>query len=183
MSHSTSDAPDKIVRARALADKAAWTKLLEFAKDWREQEPSSARAYFFQGVALAGTGRFVEAETSYRQALELDANDFKTWNNLSGVLFDALKKPMDALRCMEQALKLEPRNKLGWSNLASMLGRMGRHEKAMEFAGHALELDPHFVEALLHKATAAKALGRPEIVKEVSLTLASIEANKFKRGV
>jgi tetratricopeptide (TPR) repeat protein len=182
VSHSTPGAPDKIANARALADKGSWAKLLEFAKDWREQEPSSAKAHFFQGVALAGMGRFVEAETSYRQALALDPNDFKTWNNLSGILFDSLNKPKDALQCMEQALKLEPRNKLGWSNLAGMVGRLGRHEKALEFAGHALELDPHFVEALLHKAAAAKALGRPEIVREVSLTLASIKADKFKRG-
>ncbi len=134
-------------------------------------------------MGLAGTGRFVEAETSYRQSLALDANDFKTWNNLSGILFDSLNKPMHALKCMEQAMKLEPRNKLGWSNLAGMLGRLGRHEKAFEFAGHALELDPQFVEALLHKAAAAKALGREEIVREVSLTLASLEADKFKRGL
>ncbi len=182
MSHSASNAPDKTIRARELCDHGSWKELLAFAKSWRAEEPSAAKAAFFQGLALASIGRFVEAETSYRHALALDANDFKTWNNLSGVLFDSLNKPMDGLRCMEQALKLDPRNKLGWSNLASMLGRLGRHEKALEFAGHALELDPHFVEALLHKAAAAKALGKPEIVREVSLTLSSIEADKFRRG-
>ncbi|HEY1662137.1 MAG TPA: tetratricopeptide repeat protein [Verrucomicrobiae bacterium] len=182
MSHSASNAPDKIARARELCDQGSWPELLAFANDWRAEEPSAAKAAFFHGLALASIGRFVEAENSYRQALTLDANDFKTWNNLSGVLFDSLDKPMDGLRCMEQALKLEPRNKLGWSNLAGMLGRLGRHEKALEFAGNALELDPHFVEALLHKAAAAKALGRPEVIREVSLTLASLEAGKFRRG-
>lgn len=182
VNHSASNVTDKISQARELCDKRSWPELLAFAKGWRAEEPSSAKGAFFQGLALASLGRFVEAETSYRQALDLDANDFKTWNNLSGILFDSLKKPMDGLRCMEQAMKLEPRNKLGWSNLASMVGRMGRHEKALEFAGHALALDPHFVEALLHKAAAAKALGKPEVVREVSLTLASIEAEKFRRG-
>ncbi len=153
-----------------------------FAQGWSAEEPSAAKALFFQGVALAAMGRFVEAETSYRQALKLDENDFKAWNNLAGVLFDSLNKPMDGMRCMERALKLEPRNKLGWSNMAGMVGQMGRHEKALEFAGRALALDPQFVEALLHKAAAAKALGRVEIVQEVSLTLSSIEADKFKRG-
>jgi tetratricopeptide (TPR) repeat protein len=97
-------------------------------------------------------------------------------------LFDSLDKPMDAIRCMEQAMKLEPQNKLGWSNLASMVGRLGRHEKALEFADCALALDPQCVEAHLHRAAAAKALGKAEIVRETSLALATIEAEKFRRA-
>ena len=182
MSPSTSSAPDKIACARGLCDRGSWAEALAFAQGWRAEEPAAAKALFFQGVALAGLGRFLEAETSYRQSLKLDPKDFKAWNNLAGVLFDSLRKPAEALRCMEEALKLEPRNKLGWSNLAGMVGRLGRHEKALEFAGHALELDPQYVEALLHKAAAAKALGRTAIVRQVSLTLASIEAERFRRG-
>jgi tetratricopeptide (TPR) repeat protein len=172
--------PDKTAYARGLCDRGSWREVLAFAQGWRAENPSAAKALFYQGLALAAMGRFLEAETTYRQALALDANDFKTWNNLAGVLFDSLNKPIAGLRCMKQALKLEPRNKLGWSNLASMLGRLGRHEKALEFANCALVLDPEFVEALLHKAAAAKALGKKEIVKEVALKLASIEAEKFR---
>ena len=155
--------------------------MLAFARKWHAENPADAKAPFFQGVALAATGRFVEAETNYRRALALDGNDFKTWNNLAGVLFDSLDKPMDAIRCMERAMKLEPQNKLGWSNLASMVGRLGRHEKALEFAGRALALDSQMVEALLHKAAAAKALGKVEIVKKACDALAAIEAEKFRR--
>ena len=89
---------------------------------------------------------------------------------------------MDAIRCMERAMGLEPQNKLGWSNLASMVGRLGRHEKALEFAGRALALDPEMVEAHLHKAAAARALGKMEIVRETSEKLAAIEAEKFRRS-
>ena len=156
-------------------------ELLKLTRDWHAENPRDAKALFFQGVALAATGRFVEAETIYRWRWSIDPSDFKTWNNLAGVLFDSLDKPMDAIRCMEQAMKLEPQNKLGWSNLASMVGRLGRHGKALEFADRALALDPQMVEALLHKAAAAKALGKTEIVREVSETLATIEAEKFQR--
>jgi len=173
---------EKIKTARKLCERGLWPEVLEFAKQWHAENPADAKALFYQGVSLAASGRFVEAETTYRRALALDAADFKTWNNLAGVLFDSLNKPMDALRCIEEAMKIEPQNKLGWSNLASMVGRLGRHEKALEFAGRALELDPKFVEAHLHKAAAAKALGKTEIVKEVSHTLATIEAEKFRRA-
>jgi len=167
--------------ARQLCDQAAWPDLLKFTRDWHAENPLDAKALFYRGVALAATGRFVEAETIYRLALGMDPADFKTWNNLAGVLFDSLNKPMEAVRCMEKALKLEPFNKLGWSNLASMVGRMGRHEKALEFADRALALDAHMVEALLHKAAAAKALGKTEIVRQVSQTLATVSAEKFRR--
>jgi len=177
-----SDAGTKIKEARELCGKAAWPELLKLSRDWHAENPQDAKALFYRGVALAATGRFIEAETIYRLALEIDPADFKTWNNLAGVLFDALDKPMDAIRCMERAMKLEPQNKLGWSNLASMVGRLGRHEKALEFADRALALDPNCVEAHLHRAAAAKALGKTEIVREASRALAAIEAEKFRRA-
>ena len=121
---------DKNQQARGLCEEAAWTELLKLARDWHAENPRDAKALFYRGVALAATGRFVEAETIYRLALGIDPADFKTWNNLAGVLFDSLDKPMDAVRCMEQAMKLEPQNKLGWSNLASMVGRLAAREGA-----------------------------------------------------
>jgi tetratricopeptide (TPR) repeat protein len=173
---------EKIRAARELCDKGLWPDVLAFAQKWHAEKPADAKALFFQGVALAAAGRFVEAETIYRRALKLDDTDFKAWNNLAGVLFDSLKKPMDAIRCMKRAMKLEPQNKLGWSNLASMVGRLGRHERALEFADRALALDPNMIEALLHRAAAAKALGKTEIVRETALALAAIEAEKFRRA-
>ena len=175
-------AEEKIKAARELCDRGLWPDVLAFAQKWHAENPRDARALFYRGAALTATGRFVEAETIYRLALEKDPSDFKAWNNLAGILFDSLNKPMDAIRCMERAMKLEPQNKLGWSNLASMVGRLGRHEKALEFAGRALALDPQMVEALLHKAAAAKALGKAEIVREVSETLATVGAEKFQRA-
>ena len=173
---------EKIKTARELCEKAAWQDLLKFTQEWHAENPHDARALFYRGAALAASGRFLEAETIYRLALEKDPSDFKAWNNLAGILFESLERPMDAVRCMEQAMRLEPQNQLGWSNLASMVGRLGRHGKALEFADRALALDPQMVEALLHKAAAAKALGKTEIVKVVSETLATIDAEKFRRG-
>lgn len=177
-----SGSENKITHARSLCEKNSWPEVLTFAKKWQAENPADAKALFYRGVALAAMGRFVEAETTYRRALELDAADFKIWNNLAGILFDSLDKPAEGLRCMERALKLEPQNKLGWANLASMAGRLGRHEQALEFAGRALALDPQCVEAHLHKAAAAKALGKMELVKEASERLATIAAEKFRRA-
>jgi tetratricopeptide (TPR) repeat protein len=172
----------KAGQARELCENGSWPQVLALAQEWHAEDPTEAKALFYQGIALAAAGRFVEAETAYRRALELDATAFKTWNNLAGLLFEARKKPAEAIQCMQQALKIDPQNKVGWANLTSMVGRLGRHDKALEFAERALTLDPNFVEAHLHKASAAKALGRPEIVKEVCAVLARLPPEKFRRA-
>ena len=176
------DADQKADEARELCEKGLWPQVLTFAQEWHAENPADAKALFYQGVALAAAGRFVEAETAYRQSLRLDATDFKVWNNLAGILFESRKKPAEAIQCMQQALKVEPKNKVGWVNLTSMVGRLGRHDKALEFAERALTLDPNFVEAHLHKASAAKALGKMELVKEVCAELATIRPENFRRA-
>lgn len=173
---------EKIRTARELCEAGFWEELLQFTREWHAENPDDAKALFYRGIGLASTGRFIEAETIYRLALDKDPKDFKTWNNLAGILFDAMNRPMDAMRCMEQAMNLEPQNKLGWSNLASMAGRLGRHEKAMEFAERAIALDSQMVEAHLHRATAAQALGKTEIVREICEALAITDAEKFRRA-
>jgi tetratricopeptide (TPR) repeat protein len=62
-----------------------------------------------------------------------------------------------------------------------MVGELGFHDKALIYAEHAIEIDPKFIEAYLHKAAAARALGKMEIVKEVCDKLAAIEPEKFGR--
>lgn len=166
---------------RDLCERGLWPDVLAFAKKWQAENPSAAKALFFQGVALAALGRFAEAETSYRRALKLDANDFKTWNNLAALLFDALNRPAEGAQCLAQALQIEPTNKIGWANLASMNGQLNRHADALACAERALALDPQMVEAHLHRARAAAALGRPEIVRAASEALAKLPADKFRR--
>jgi len=173
--------PAEAAHARALCENSAWPELLTFAASWRAKEPPVAGAFFYQGVALAALGRVTDAETAYRRALALDATDFKTWNNLAALLFDAMKRPVEGAKCLAHALKIDPGNRLGWANLASMNGQLGRHAQALACAERALALDPQMVEAQLHRARAAQALGRADIVRAVSETLAQLPAEKFCR--
>jgi len=106
--------------------------------------------------------------------VKLDAKDFKTWNNLAGLLFDELNRPAEGAQCLARALQIDPGNQLGWANLASMNGQLGRH-------AHALALDPQIVEVQLHRARAAQALGKPEIVRAASEALAELPPEKFRR--
>jgi tetratricopeptide (TPR) repeat protein len=171
----------KAQQARTLCEQGRWPDALAFARHWHGENPADARALFYQGAALAAMGRSAEAETSYRRALKLDPEDFKTWNNLAALLFDALNQPAEGAKCLVQALKLDPGNQLGWANLASMNGQLGRHVQALECAERALALDPQMVEAQLHRARAAQMLGQMDIVRAVSEALAQLPPERFKR--
>ena len=172
----------EVKTARGMCEKGLWPAVLAFAQKWREEEPTDYQALYYIGLGLSGTGQFAMAETAYRGALALETTDARVWNNLGGLLYEKLQRPGEGIRCLEQGLKMDPHNKLAWSNLATMSGRMGQHRKALEYADRALALDPNMVEAYLHKAAAAKALKKMDVVKEVCHKLATIEPEKFRRG-
>jgi tetratricopeptide (TPR) repeat protein len=169
-------------QARALCEQGQWPEALAFAQRWQAEAPGDAKAFFYGGVALTGLGRFTEAETAYQRALALDEQDFKTWNNLAALLFDSLNQPVEGAKCLAQAMQIDPGNQVGWANLASMYGQLGRHTQALECADRALALDPEMVEALLHRARAAQALGRTEIIRATSEALSLLPPEKFKRA-
>jgi tetratricopeptide (TPR) repeat protein len=178
----TRETQNNLRAARKLCGQGLWPEVLAFAQKWQVENPADAKVFFYQGVALAALGRPVEAETSYRRALALDAADFKTWNNLAGLLFERLDRPAEGAKCLAQALQIDPGNQLGWANLASMNGQLGRHALALECAERALALDPQMAEAQLHRARAAQMLGQTEIVRAASEALAKLPPAKFQQA-
>jgi len=181
MNHSSATDADRAAQARVLCERNLWPEVLAFAQSWQAEKPAVAKAFFYQGVALAALGRHTDAETAYYHALALEENDFKTWNNLAALLFDALDQPAEGAKCLARALQIEPQNKFGWANLASMNGQLNRHADALACAERALALDPQFVEAQLHRARAAQQLGKTEIVRAASEALAQLPPEKFQR--
>jgi len=177
-----SNTDEKVGKARELCEQGLWSKVLAFAQKWREEHPGDHRALYYIGLGLNGMGQFPEAEAAYRHALTMEPTDIKVWNNLAGLLYERLRRPAEGIRCLEQALKINPAHKIAWANLATMVGRLGRHQHALEYADRAIALDPKLVEAYLHKASAAKALGKTEVVREVCHTLATFEPENFRRA-
>jgi tetratricopeptide (TPR) repeat protein len=173
---------EKVEQARALCEQGMWPKVLAFAQKWREADPSDHRALYYIGLGLYGMGHFAQAEAAYRHALTINPTDAKVWNNLAGLLYENLRRPAEGVRCLERALKINPDHKQSWSNLATMVGRMGRHHQALAYADRAIALDPKLVEAYLHKATAARALGKMDVVREICQVLAALGPEHFCRA-
>ncbi len=177
-----SNADNQADQARELCEKRKWSQLLAFAQKWREEDPSDHRALYYIGQGLCGLGQFSQAEAAYRHALTINPTDARVWNNLAGLLYEKLQRPADGVRCLERALKINPDHKQSWTTLATMVGRMGRHHQALACADRAIALDPKLVEAHMHKATAAKALGKMDVVREVCQILATLDPEHFRRS-
>ena len=176
-----SNSDKKADQARELCEQGKWSKVLDFAQKWRESDPSDHRALYYIGLSLSGQGQFAQAEAAYRHALTINPTDARVWNCLADLLYEKLQRPAEGVRCLEQALKINPDHQQSWSNLATMVGRMGRHQQALIYADRAIALDPKLVEAHLHKATAAKALGKMDVVREVCQALAALDPEHFRR--
>jgi tetratricopeptide (TPR) repeat protein len=167
--------------ASELCEKGLWREVLAFAQKWRDENAADYQAHYFLGLGLTGIGKFSQAERAHRQALAINPADFEVWNRLAELLYRNLRRPADGIQCLEQALKINPQHKLGWLNLATLNGRMGYHDKALQCADQALALDRKLVEAHLSKAAAARALGKMDIVQEVCRELGTLEPENFRR--
>jgi len=97
MSAANFNSEEKSAHARALCEKGLWPEVLNFAQKWREENPADYKALFYMGLGFAGLGQFVQAETSYRRALEIDSSDAKVWNNLAKILFENLKSAFSTI--------------------------------------------------------------------------------------
>jgi len=182
MSPPRVDRKEEVHAARRFCEAGAWAELIDFARRWQQKKASDHKAHYYLALGHAGLGQFVQAETAYRRALELNDSDIKAWSNLGTLLYEHLNRPIEGIRCVETALKLDPKHKLGWANLAYMVGQLGHHQHAIAFADRAIELDAHLVEAHLHKGAAARALGKNEVLREVCGALGAIPPEKFRRA-
>lgn len=152
--------------AREMCELGLWKEVLAFAQQWHMDEPSDSMALYYIGLGFTGLREFRKAEAAYRRALAIAPSAVHVWNNLAGLLYEFMNCQSEGIRCMERALELNPDHKLGCSNLATMVGRLGQHEEAITHADRAIALDPELVEAHLHKGRAALALGKMESSKK-----------------
>lgn len=160
--------------AREMCELGLWKEVLAFSQQWHIEDASDYLALYYIGLGYTGLKEFRKAEAAYRRALAIEPNAAKVWNNLAGLLYEHMNCHSEGIRCMEKALALDPSHKVGWANLATMVGRLGHHERAIEYANKAIALDSEMAEAHLHKGRAALALGEMEIVEEACHALARI---------
>jgi serine/threonine-protein kinase len=125
------------------------------------------------GRALQRLGRYPEAETAYRKALELQPNFLRAHNSLGAVLCDHLRRPKDAEAEFRAILALTPESATAHCNLGNALSGQGLFADAEAELREALRLDPDLPQAHNNLGSVLHARGEhPKAEAEFRIVLA-----------
>ena len=130
MTQYTSEDKVKLKRQRtelaiSLAMRNRWEEALLANQSILELYPEEVEAYNRIGKALTELGRYGDAATSYRQALELDPNNTIAQRNLARLSQAPRAEgvPVDKRDSVDPRLFIEETGKTGFTNLAQLAGR------------------------------------------------------------
>jgi protein O-GlcNAc transferase len=96
---------------------------------------------FQQGDAAETVGNNSQAETIWRQVLELEPNNGKAYNNLGNAL-RRQGKIDEALAAHQKALQLNPNDAEAYVGIGNVLNAQGKSEEALASHQKALQLNP-----------------------------------------
>jgi tetratricopeptide (TPR) repeat protein len=116
------------------------------------------------GAVLRQLGRYEDAVAKLEEAVGIDeyvAGGLVEWANALGIL----RKP-EALRVIERALKIEPRNSWALALRGTILDRMNRTDEAVDWYAKALERAPEGTTILLEWSNTLFRKGRVEEKEE-----------------
>jgi TolB-like protein len=92
--------------------------------------PNSSLVYEYLGFVQRRLGRWDEAETNYKKALELDPRDIQLLNSMGNEFYLYLRRFDDALAIIDRAIQLAPDDEVGHAGKAGLLQSAGRLEEA-----------------------------------------------------
>ena len=96
----------------------------------RKRLPNSALVYEYRGFVLRRLGRWQEAETSYKKAIELDPLDVQLLTTVGNEFYLYLRRFDDALASIDRALQIAPEAAGEHAHKAVVLQAAGRIDEA-----------------------------------------------------
>ena len=117
-----------------------------------------AETFYQQGVEEARQKDYQAAVSAYDQALELDPDAAKIYNNRANAQFE-LGNQNQAIKDYNQALKLNPDFAEAYYNRGFARYKLGNAKGALQDYNRALELNPDYIEAYGNRAVVYSELG------------------------
>jgi tetratricopeptide (TPR) repeat protein len=131
-------------------------------------KPRDWRAAYGLGNVYSDQGRWDDAETAYRNAIQWGPNEVDAYVAASVVLVqprvggDNAKRFTDAEGFARRAVQLDPKMAVAWDRLGVALQARGIFNSETEHSyRRAIELDPEFAAAYAHLARTLNRLNRP----------------------
>lgn len=120
-----------------------------------------AELYTILGKAYKNLGQFDQAIAAHEQAIQIDPNCYRAWNNL-GIVHFARNNYAEAERCYQKALAIEPKYAFAIASLGALYINRKHPEKAIEVSEQAIALVPTMAVAHSNLALAYAMVGRFE---------------------
>lgn len=133
-----------------------------------------------QGVQFFLNRDFESAKKLYEQALDIDAENVTTLNNL-GLLYHQLKEYTTAVNYYEKAISIKPKDTY-YVNLANSLMFLERQKEAIELYGISLQINPKNTNAKVCLAKAYEAEKKHQEAGVIWETIVS-ESNEEKHAI
>ena len=95
------------------------------------------------------SGNFDLAENKASLFLKKFPNNYFL-HNISGAIFSSKKKYDEAIKCFQNAIKINPYIPEGYYNLGNSLLEMGRYEKSIKYFQKAIKIKPNYIKAHLN---------------------------------
>jgi hypothetical protein len=83
---------------------ADWAALKTISDQWSKQEPASADAWYFLGLAEEGLKQYTQAEQDFKKAYALNQRDYDAMLGLSRVAF--IQKDVNTLESIQSAISV-----------------------------------------------------------------------------
>ena len=123
---------------------------------WMESGSPTVDMIMQRGIEAQMTGDEVTARTFYDRAIMIKPDYEQAWFRRAG-LFLADENFPEALRDLNEALRLEPRHFGAWAGLGAMFEAMGANEQALEAWREALAIYPYMRDGLQAEKRLTKA--------------------------
>jgi Flp pilus assembly protein TadD len=124
------------------ADKAA----KDIWDAWLESGSAAADLVMARAIEAQAQGDMAQARALFDRVIAIQPSYAEAWNRRA-ILFLAEENYGEALRDVNEALRLEPRHFRAWAGLGAVLESLGAREEAMTAYRHALDLYPLFPAA------------------------------------
>lgn len=136
-----------INKANALKHLEEFTEAIFCLASALRIDPLCKRCYLIQGDTYRSLHEYENAMEAYNKALTIDREYSSVWLEKATLLFEIFGDHENALRCLNQHLKLSPKSAFGWNSKGRLLAKMGIATEALNCFEKALSTFPLFSDA------------------------------------
>ena len=130
----------------AVTEEAADKVARDIWDSWKESGSDAADLIMQRGIEAQSRGERDQARALYDRVITIQPDYAEAWNRRA-TLYLAEQNYAEALRDVNEALRLEPRHFGAWAGLGAVLENLGATQEAIDAYSRALEVYPLYPAA------------------------------------